>query len=224
MPGMGFQPKNWYRIHFSFGTFLYYFHSQMFYRVVIERSYPISGDKPRSKVDSGEILGKIVEDVVQIWPEVALDKVMMANHLGENILTPEVLKQISEHPSVSSSPAVDRTANSALLENSTVAISLMQCLIKSRDEASMQFLYNYSLTDNVNALKGNFISRMKKSHGQTIRMEELVVTFAGRQLSPKQNISRLRIPYVSGDRTMTYDASNEPFVVFKSSLMAGPTQ
>ena len=105
----------------------------------------------------------------------------------------------------------------AILENYTLEISTMQCLVISKDAPMVEFLFNYNLKDNVNALKGNFIACMKKQHGRCIRKEELVVTFAGRQLYVKENIAKLRVPYTVADRTMSYNASNEPFFVSKRS-------
>ena len=67
-----------------------------------------------------------------------------------------------------------------LLENSTIEVSMMECLVKYEEDASVQFLHQYGVHDNVKALKGKCIERMK-SFDVSLRMEELVVTFEGKQ-------------------------------------------
>ena len=93
-------------------------------------------------------------------------------------------------------------------------ISMMECLVMIEEGPKMRFLHQYGLHDNVKALKGKCIERMK-SFGMSLRMEELVVTFAGKQLPATENISKLRIPIRVDDRIVTYNASNEPFMVAK---------
>ena len=107
------------------------------------------------------------------------------------------------------------SAGQPLLENSTIEVFMKECLVICEEEdASVQFLHRYGVNDNVKALKGKFIARMK-SQSPNLRMEDLEVTFAGKRLAATENISKLRIPVQVGDRIKTYNASNEPFIVVK---------
>ena len=113
----------------------------------------------------------------------------------------------------------------AILENDTLEVSTMRCLVKSTDAPEVQFLFNYNLKSNVNALKGNFIAHLKTQRGESLRQEDLMVIFAGKPLGTKENIAKLRVPYVIGDRVLTYNASNEPFYITKknaASLSSSP--
>ena len=49
-------------------------------------------DKPRTKVDSHEIVGGIIGDIQKMWPEFSLNVVAARNHRGDNIITEEVLR------------------------------------------------------------------------------------------------------------------------------------
>ena len=111
-----------------------------------------------------------------------------------------------------------QTPGITILENDTLEVSTMRCLVKSMDAPEVQFLFNYNLKSNVNALKGNFIAHMKRQRGESLRQEDLTVTFAGKPLGTKENIAKLRVPYQTGDRVLTYNASNEPFYISNKNI------
>ena len=66
---------------------------------------------------------RLVSDARQIWPDVPLTKIAARNHCGDNILTEQVLQHLEAEEPLSSEAF-------PVLENSTLDVSLNQCLIK----------------------------------------------------------------------------------------------
>ena len=93
----------------------------------------------------------------------------------------------------------------------------MQCLIKSGDDASIQFLYDFNIDkDTVEALIGKYINRLKQAGQPAVPKQKLSVTFTGKNVSHKKRLAVLRIPYSDDGEGRAYTASNEPFVIFKT--------
>ena len=83
------------------------------------------------------------------------------------------------------------------------------------DHPDIQFLHEYSNKDNVDALKGGYINRLKVVGRSAVPKEHLIVTLAGKKLSTKETIAKIRIPHSEGDKNRSYTASNEPFIISK---------
>ena len=74
-----------------------YYHPQNFLPLTIEVTYKNPDETTRTKVDSGAIVEMLIRDIMKIWPDVGLHKVVASNHNGDNIITKDVLEHFESN-------------------------------------------------------------------------------------------------------------------------------